>query len=58
VIDGIDAGGKPLSFIYSGKNPKLSLKIWLITLDVWGTYYPLAAEDIENHCSNSLVRLE
>ena len=45
VLDDLDAGGKPLTSVYAGKTSKkalnrakLSLQMWLIVLDVWGSF--------------------
>jgi hypothetical protein len=45
VLDELDAGGKPLTSVYAGKDTKkalsrakLVLQMWLIVLDVWGSF--------------------
>jgi hypothetical protein len=38
ILDGIDAGGKPLTYIYGSKKPLLSTKCWLIVLEVYGSH--------------------
>lgn len=45
VLDNLDAAGKVLSTVYSEKYCELSLKVWVISLDVWGSYYPLALKE-------------
>ena len=46
VFDSLDAGGKPLSLVYSGKQKMESLKQWIICLDVWGCYLPVLPGDL------------
>ena len=64
VLDELDAGGKPLTGIYSGKDSpknlsksKLALQMWLIVLDVWGSYDGNST-DIQNSRAKSLSKVQ
>jgi hypothetical protein len=52
IIDNIDAGGKPLSYIYGSKRPLLSTKCWLIVLEVYGSH--CVTEETTSYRTNSI----
>lgn len=58
VIDGIDAGGKPLSAVGMENNPELALKLWLMVLDVWGSFYPIEPTEINLTRAKALEKLQ
>lgn len=58
VIDGIDAGGKTLSAVGMDSNSDLSLKLWLMVLDVWGSFYPIEPEEINLTRAKALEKLQ
>lgn len=58
VLDSLDAGGKPLSHIYMHKPRLFSLKLWLVVLDVYGSYLPLLPDEIGNSRNKSVAKLK
>ena len=55
LLDGLDAGGKPLTFIYGSKNKLLSLKCWLIVLEVYGSHMPDENFDITSNFRDNAI---
>lgn len=58
LIDNLDAGGKPLTFIHGSKNKLMALKCWLIVLEVYGSH--TADENFElsaNFRDNAIQKL-
>ena len=58
VLDSIDAGGKPLSSISLEKNSLLSLKLWIMVLDIWGSYLPIESININLTRINAVEKLQ
>lgn len=57
VLDNLDAGGKPLSTVPMNKNKELSLKLWLMVLDIWGSFLPIEPSEINLTRSRALEKL-
>jgi hypothetical protein len=59
IIDGLDAGGKPLSYVANSKKQTLCLKCWLIVLEVYGSYnFDTYDDQTITYRANSLVKLK
>jgi hypothetical protein len=58
IVDGIDSGGKPLSAVGMDSDPFLSVKLWLMVLDVWGSFYPLEPSEINITRAKALEKLQ
>ena len=61
LLDSLDAGGKPLIAIAKAKDKLGACKNWLISLDVWGSYTPMAPNtdtSLEVSRARSLDKLE
>lgn len=58
IIDGIDAGGKPLSAVGMETDPLLAVKLWLMVIDVWGSFYPLEPSEINLTRAKALEKLQ
>ena len=58
VLDGLDAGGKALSGVGVDRNALLSMKLWIMVLDIWGSFLPLEPTDINLTRVRALERLE
>ena len=57
VLDTLDAGGSSLTNIYGMKNQALSLKMWVIVLDIWGSFYPLEPDELHSSRTNATTKL-
>jgi len=61
LLDSLDAGGKPLIAVAKAKDKLGALKNWLVSLDIWGSYTPLAPSidtSLEVSRARSLDKLE
>ncbi|OMJ78947.1 hypothetical protein SteCoe_21119 [Stentor coeruleus] len=57
VLDNLDAGGKLLSSVLVDKNKELSMKLWLMVLDVWGSFLPVEPAEINMTRARALEKL-
>jgi hypothetical protein len=57
IVDGLDAGGKALSSLASDSDPLLGIKLWLMVLDVWGSFTPIEPTEICITRGKSLEKL-
>jgi len=57
LLEDLDAGGSSLTNIYGMKNPTLALKMWIIVLDIWGSFYPLDPSDLHSARSHANTKV-
>ncbi|CAG9310833.1 unnamed protein product [Blepharisma stoltei] len=57
VLDVLDAGGKPIANIVFDKDRKYSLNLWLIVLEIWGSYLPLNP-DINDYAGRTIQKIK
>ena len=57
VLEDLDAGGSSLTNIYGMKTPELALKMWIIVLDIWGSFYPLDTVDLHGARSHAITKV-
>ena len=58
VLDGIDAGGKCLSNVFMDADKMTSLKLWIMVLDIWGSFFPIESIDLNTTRARSLEKLK
>lgn len=58
ILDSFDAGGKLLSGISIENDGMLSIKLWIMVLDIWGCFLPMDPSDINSTRIRALERLE
>lgn len=58
ILDGVDSGGKTLTSMYMEKEKLLSIKLWIMVLDIWGTFYPIDPGEINSTRLKSLDKLQ
>ena len=58
ILDSLDSGGKPLSSVYMEKKHKESLKLWLIVLDIWGSFVPILPGDLDKSHERAIEKVK
>mmetsp|Transcript_10514 Transcript_10514/g.10507 ORF Transcript_10514/g.10507 Transcript_10514/m.10507 type:complete len:199 (+) Transcript_10514:1518-2114(+) len=57
VLEVLDAGGKPITSISFDKNKDISLSMWLIVFEIWGSFLPLIPE-INGHRARTIQKIK
>lgn len=57
-IEMLDAGGKSLNSLAQEKDKLFSLNLWLIVLDLWGSFYPMHPNELSGTKYKSVEKIE